>query len=59
VRAAAAFLAAHARLLGDAGPANATQLAVLATEIHHLFLGRADPDPEVVTAEVRRLRSCR
>jgi hypothetical protein len=54
VRAAAAFLAG----LGDAGPGNATRLAVLATEIHHLFLGPDEPDPEVVRAEIRRLRSC-
>ena len=50
VRAAASFLAG----LGDAAPASATQLAVLATEIHHLFLGADAPDPEVVVAEVRR-----
>jgi Fe-S-cluster containining protein len=54
VRAAAAFLMAHRVALADAGPANATQLAVAATEVHHLFLGAGEPDPEVVVAEVRR-----
>ncbi len=54
VRAAAAFLVAHRADLGDAGPANATQLAVLATEVHHLFSGGDEPDPQVVVAEVRR-----
>jgi len=50
VRAAAAFLDGHAGL-----PAlSATQLAVLATEIHHLFLGPGDPAPEDVVAEARR-----
>ncbi len=56
VRAAASFLAAHRSVLGDAAPVNATQLAVLATEVHHLFLGADEPDPEVVVEEVRRRR---
>ncbi|MDQ1521346.1 MAG: uncharacterized protein QOI55_2419 [Actinomycetota bacterium] len=64
VRAAAKFLHDHADLLADvAEPANATQLAVLAIEIHDAFLRRdedtgdttvADPDAEVVRAEVTR-----
>jgi hypothetical protein len=44
VRAAASFLGAHPDLVRDAGiPANETQLASLAIEIHELFLGQ---DPE-------------
>jgi Fe-S-cluster containining protein len=60
VRAGASFLAAHPELLREAGiPANETQLAVLAVEIHHLFLVRneetgrravVDPEPSVVRA---------
>jgi Fe-S-cluster containining protein len=62
VRAAATFLDGHRDLLSDASvPANATQLAVLALEIHHVFLRKegatgqtrlVDPDPDVVRAEV-------
>lgn len=60
VRAAAAFLAEPTDLLpADVAPANVTQLAVLAIEIHHLF-GRPDeaagPDPDEVRVEVMRRR---
>ena len=53
VRSAAAFLAEHADLLGG-GPAaaNSTRLAVLALEIHDLFLGGTDPEPDVVRARL-------
>ena len=42
VRAAAAFLSEHRELLPTDVPTNATQLAVLAIEIHEVFLGRDD-----------------
>jgi Fe-S-cluster containining protein len=58
VRACASFLDAHPELLREAGfPANETQLAILAVEIHDLFLVRdeqtgrssvVDPEPSVV-----------
>jgi Fe-S-cluster containining protein len=64
VRAAATFLDEHPGLLpDDAVPANATQLAVLAIEIHDAFLRHdeetdqttvVDPDPDVVRAAVMR-----
>jgi Fe-S-cluster containining protein len=60
VRAAAAYLVAHADLVRDAGiPVNETQLAALAIDIHEAFLDRdentgrttvVDPDPAVVRA---------
>jgi hypothetical protein len=67
VRAAARFLDGQPGLLPDgAAPTNATQLAVLAIEIHDVFLGHdgetgdtmvVDPDPDVVRAEtMRRIR---
>ena len=66
VRAAAAFLDEHPDLLPDgATPANRTQLAVLAIEIHHVFLrhdehtGRTTlvaPDAEVVRGKRPVLR---
>lgn len=66
VRAAAAFLAGHAGLLPEgAQPTSVTQLAVLAVEIHDLFLRRdedsgriaaAHPEPELVRAAVLRRR---
>jgi uncharacterized protein len=66
VRAAATFLHDHGGLLPDrAGPTNSTQRAVLAIEIHDVFLRRdeatgqptvIDPDPDVVRAEVERRR---
>jgi Fe-S-cluster containining protein len=62
VRAASAYLHVHREQLGDAAAApNPTQLAVLAVEIHDLFLGRgpgpgparvAAPAPEVVAARL-------
>jgi hypothetical protein len=62
VRAAASFLDGHRDLLSDASvPANAIQLAVVAIEIHHVFLQEddatgqtrlVDPVPDVVRAEV-------
>lgn len=67
VRAAATFLRERPRLLPEgSAPATATQLAVLALELHHLFLRRdektgrttvADPDIEVVRDEIRRRRA--
>src|SRR3984957_10470899 len=69
VRAAARFLDAHADLLpAEARPANATQRAILALEIHGLFLGRddaagptrvVDPHPEVVRRAVVRRAAAR
>jgi Fe-S-cluster containining protein len=57
VRAAARFLRGHPDLLPEsAAPTNATQLAVLAIEIHDVFRGREEPDPNVVRAEVLRRR---
>jgi hypothetical protein len=62
--AAATFLAEHRDLFPDGVvPSTATQRAVLAIEIHDVFLRRdaatgeaelADPDPDVVRAEVLR-----
>jgi hypothetical protein len=62
VKAAATFLQEHTGLLPDSAiPTNATQLALLAIEIHDAFLQRdpstgnatvADPDPDVVRVEV-------
>lgn len=64
LRAAAAFLQAHRTSLPEgAVPANVTQLAVLAIEIHEAFLRPDDetgqpsvfePDPEVVRAAIMR-----
>jgi uncharacterized protein len=63
VRAAARFVREHREALPDhAAPANETQQAVLAVELHELFLdhdayGRmtaADPDPNAVSAQLRR-----
>jgi len=66
VRAAAAFLDAHAELVRDGGiPTNPTQLAVLAIELHDLFLNDdeqtgapkvGEPDVGVVRAALRRPR---
>jgi len=63
VRAAASFLEAHADLVRDAGiPTNPTQLAVLAIELHDLFLNDdeqtgasrvVEPDAGVVRAALR------
>ncbi len=54
VRAAATFLDEHREMVLAAGlPATATQRAVLAVQIHRAFLA-ADPDPEVVRAEIMR-----
>lgn len=62
VRSAATFLRAHADSLPDgAAPATSTQLAVLAVQVHEVFLSRdadtgettvIDPDPDVVCTEV-------
>ena len=64
VRTAAAFIDEHPDLLpGGAPPPNRTQLAVLAIEIHHVFLRHDDntgrttlvvPDAAVVRGEVMR-----
>lgn len=65
VRAAASFLRERAGSLPDgSAPASATHLAVLAIEIHDMFLrheeaGRTtlvDPDPEAVRVEIARRR---
>jgi Fe-S-cluster containining protein len=65
IRAAAAFVERHAgRLSEDGAPADVTQRAVLAIEIHHLFVHHdgetrgarvVEPDVDAVRAEVRRL----
>jgi Fe-S-cluster containining protein len=47
VRAAASYLDANAGVLGCT-PVNQTQLAILALEIHEVFLHRDDPDPSEV-----------
>ncbi len=64
VRAAATFLLEHTGLLPDGAAAtNPTQLAVLAIELHDVFLGSdeetgrttvVDPDPHVVRVELMR-----
>jgi uncharacterized protein len=64
VGAAAIFLDQHRELLADLSvPPSATQVAVLAIEIHHLFLmydetaeqhSVVEPNPQVVRAEVLR-----
>lgn len=69
VNAAATFLHEHPGLLPDgAAPTNATQLAVLALEVHDVFLRRdeetdvttvIDPDPDVVGVEVMRRKGAR
>jgi Fe-S-cluster containining protein len=54
VRAAASFLAAHPDVLPErAAAGTATQLAVLAIEVHDAFLDR-DPDPAAVRVRLRR-----
>ena len=69
VRAAAAFLQEHAgRLAEGTPPPNTTRLAVLAIEIHHLFIHHdehsdrttvIDPGIEAVRAEVQRRSDAR
>ena len=69
VRAAATFLREHPEAASDdAVPPSATQLAVMAIEVHDVFLWRdpvadrttvVDPDPEVIRVEVRRTRQSR
>ena len=63
VRAAATFLSEHTGLLpNDDAPSNATQLAVLAVELHDAFLRHdgaghtavVDPDPQLVRVELTR-----
>lgn len=55
VRAAARYLQQRRGDFGEGElPGNATQLAVLAIELHELFLGSADPDPVAVRVELRR-----
>jgi Fe-S-cluster containining protein len=59
VLAAVAFLDQHAGLLPEGGvPANATQRAVLAIELHDLFVDR-DDDPDALLAAVRERLSSR
>lgn len=69
VRRAAAFLREHAEALPDGVvPTTATRLAVLAVEVHDLFLHRdavtgrttpAEPDPSTVGAALLRRREAR
>jgi hypothetical protein len=55
VQAAATFLDQHDDLLPAlAPPASATRRAVLAVQIHDLFLHGAEPGPEVVRTELER-----
>ena len=61
VQAAATFLRAHGAELPPAiAPANPTGLAVLAVEVHELFLAssgrRAEPDAAAIVAAVDRIR---
>jgi Fe-S-cluster containining protein len=57
VRAAAAYLRDHAgELPAGAAPVNRTQLAVLALEVHDLFLTPEPPDPADVAVAVDRVR---
>ena len=58
VRAAAEFISQHGELLGEGvGPIGASPLAVLAVELHGLFLGGAPPDgPKVVEPDVDAVR---
>ena len=59
VRAAATFLDEHGALVFDGAAApNATQLAVLAVEMHDAFVGRT-PDMQDVRVELTRRRSGR
>ena len=56
VRAAATFLGDHASEVFDGAAApNATQLAVLAVELHDAFVA-GQPDPEEVRVELSRRR---
>lgn len=56
VRVAAAFLARDPGLLPDeVRPRTATQLAVLAVEIHELFLEEDEPDGEAVRERILRI----
>jgi uncharacterized protein len=58
VERAATFVDAHRNeLRTDSVPMNATQLAVLAVELHELFLGSVDPDVQVVGLELARLQT--
>lgn len=57
VRAAAAFLDRHRESFAGLAPTSATPLAVLAVEIHDLFVGRADPEPDAVRAELSHIRA--
>ena len=62
VKAAASYLGQHPDVLPDGvAPANTTQLAVLAIEVHDVFVRRGehpdkapDPDPDAVRVELRR-----
>jgi hypothetical protein len=55
IRAAATFLRRHAPELPDAvAPANATELAVRAVEIHELFVGHGEPGVDAVTSVLSR-----
>lgn len=56
VRAAAAFLAGHRGATPDEViPRTATELAVLAVEIHELFLDEEEPDPGTVRERILRI----
>jgi len=54
VRAAATYLDTHAGVLGCT-PVNQTQLALLALEIHEVFL-QGEPDPSVVRAALAKVQ---
>ena len=59
VQAAATFLGEHLGVIFAGAPdPNSAQLAVLAVEMHDLFVGR-DPDPTEVRVELSRRRSTR
>jgi hypothetical protein len=54
VRAAATFLDEHPELFPDGDGPNTTEHAVLAVELHDVFLRPGDPDGRAVRAELRR-----
>ena len=56
VRAATTFLREHREVLGDTVPSNATGLAVVATEIHELFLAPRDPPDTAAVVEALHRR---
>jgi hypothetical protein len=55
VRAAATYLRGHPDFIPGGSPVSATQLAVRAIDVHHVFLhSEEEPDPEVVRVALSR-----